>query len=397
MNITQGNVFWEDEMHIKYSYPYLTEDKSCDILIIGGGIAGAISAYYQAKQGYKVIIVEKNLIGFNSTLENIGAVYSKPDFQNYVKKSQNEIKRLNELISCAQKDLIEIIEEVSKEESELKYSECNFLNFSQRASGRFTLSKLYDEEQSRNYAVSMVEQNTILDIYSALEYKNKAVIFNPYILNQELIYMLNNMSNVEVYENTCVESINSKEHEVEAQTTNRFKIHASKVIIATGVDLVKYLKEDLVELYKTYNIVAKLPKSANDTNFVAKENNSDILLRISNGYVIANGEDIKKTIRNSDEIYEERFANGKYKKLYNYLLKLLNEENIKIKNCFYGMYLLTNDGLPIIDEIEQMPNVYCNLGVGKNGILHNIIGAKMHKNIYNDCYTKDMYMFRINR
>ncbi len=144
MNITQGNVFWEDEMHIKYSYPYLTEDKSCDILIIGGGIAGAISAYYQAKQGYKVIIVEKNLIGFNSTLENIGAVYSKPDFQNYVKKSQNEIKRLNELISCAQKDLIEIIEEVSKEESELKYSECNFLNFSQRASGRFTLSKLYD-------------------------------------------------------------------------------------------------------------------------------------------------------------------------------------------------------------------------------------------------------------
>ena len=61
------------------------------------------------------------------------------------------------------------------------------------------------------------------------------------------------------------------------------------------------------------------------------------------------------------------------------------------------MYLLTNDGLPIIDEIEQMPNVYCNLGVGKNGILHNIIGAKILKNIYNDCYTKDMYMFRINR
>lgn len=397
MNITQGNVFWEDKMNIKYSYPYLTENKSCDILVIGGGIAGAISAYYQAKQGYKVIIAEKNLIGFNSTLENIGAVYSKTDPINCIKKNSNDIKKLNELLSQAQSDLIDIVKEVNESENLVDCLQCNFVNFSQRASGRFGLSKLYNEELNKNNDVTLVDHNAVLDIYSALEYKNKATIFNPYILNQELVHMLNNMPNVEVYENTCIESINSKEHEVESQTTNRFKIHASKVIIATGVDLIKYLNEDLVDLYKSYNIIAKLPNTLKITPFVAKENISDVILRVTDSHIILSGEDIKKAIRNTDTIYEQQFANGKYKKLYNYLLKILDIENVKVKNCFYSTYLLTNDGLPVVDEIEQLPNVYCNLGVGKNGILHNIIGAKMLKNIYNDCYTKDMYLFRINR
>ena len=35
----------------------------------------------------------------------------------------------------------------------------------------------------------------------------------------------------------------------------------------------------------------------------------------------------------------------------------------------------------IIDELNNMPNVYCNLGVGKNGIIHSMIGARMLKYI----------------
>lgn len=397
MNITQGNIFWKEDMKIKYSYPYLKQDKSCDILVIGGGLSGALSAYYQAKQGYNVIIIDKNLIGFNSTLENIGAMYSKLESINCMKKSDSEIKRLQTLFSDAKLDLGEIVQDMKKCGFEVEYKECNYLNFSPKATGRFTLSKLYEIDCSRGENVDLIDQNEVLDIYSALEYKDKGIILMPYIFNQELIQMLSKMPNVEIYENTCAESINSKEHEVEIQTTNRFKIHASKVILATGVDLVKYLKDDIVDVYKTYNIVAKLSTNARLVPFVAKENGTDKLLRITNGHVILSGEDVKKKTENASDIYEEKQADGKYKKLYGTLLKLLHEDSFKIKNCFYGVFLQTSDGLPIVDEIENMSNVYCNLGVGKNGILQNIIGAKMLKNIYSDCYTKDMYLFRINR
>lgn len=401
MNITQGNIFWEKGMEIKYNYPYITKDRKCDILVIGGGISGALSAYYQAKQGYNVIIVEKNLIGYNSTLENIGVLNGKVENESVnKKKSKRELEKLNELQQAAIQDITEIIDEINSrkgDKDKLEYKLCNLISYSDKATGRFSLSRQYDEELAKKVPVQYVEENTILDIYGAIEYKDKALILNPYIFNQELINMLDQMENVEVYENTFVESINSKDSEVEAMTSNRFKIHAKKVILATGVFMAKYLKEEELELYKTYNIVAKIPENINIEPFVAMNEFNNKLVRITNNYVILNGEDVKVTSKDTKDEYEAKFANGKYKKLYNNLLKLLNTDNIKIKNCFYGIYIMTKDRLPVIDEIEDMPNVYCNLGVGKNGIIHNLIGAKMLKNIYSDCYTKDMYMFRINK
>lgn len=114
MNLTQGNIFWNNEMKIKYSYPYLTENKFCDILVIGGGISGALSAYYQAKQGYKVAVIEKNLIGYSSTLENMGAMYSVPDIISYTKKNTNEIKRLDMLMCDAKTELRKIVEDMEE-------------------------------------------------------------------------------------------------------------------------------------------------------------------------------------------------------------------------------------------------------------------------------------------
>lgn len=397
MNLTQGNIFWKDDMKIKYSYPYLTKDVLCDILVVGGGISGALSAYYQAKQGYKVVIIEKNLIGYSSTLENMGAMYSVPDTINYTKKNANEIKRLDTLMRDAKTELGKIVEDMENSGCNLEYTECNFLNFSSKVTGKFALSKLYESELVKGKGVSLVEQNNVLDIYSAVEYKNQGIILNPYIFSQELIHMLSLMPNVEVYENTCAESINSKEQEVEVQTTNRFKVHASKVILATGVDMLKFLKEDMVEVYKSYNVVAKLKNDLKCAPFVARENGTEKIIRVTRTHVILNGEDIKSGAKAGDSVYEDKIGSGKYKKLYAVLSKLINIDNFKIKSCFYGLYLQTSDGLPVIDEIDNMPNVYCNLGVGKNGILHNVMGAGMLKNIYSDCYTKDMYMFRINR
>ena len=96
--------------------------------------------------------------------------------------------------------------------------------------------------------------------------------------------------------------------------------------------------------------------------------------------------------------YFMNFANGKYKKMYLTLRKLVNiPSDIKITNCFYGMYLETKDSLPIIDELENMQNVYCNLGTGKNGIIFAMMGARMLKNVSKQYHIKDMYLFRENR
>lgn len=91
-------------------------------------------------------------------------------------------------------------------------------------------------------------------------------------------------------------------------------------------------------------------------------------------------------------------ANEKYKRLSNYLNKLFNNEyNIPIEYTYNSTYVGTKDNLPIIDEIPNMPNCFCNLGFGSNGILYSAMGASMLKNAVNGLYTKDMNMFKITR
>src|SRR5262245_7184786 len=47
--------------------PRLTSDKTADVCIIGAGIAGLTSAYFLAKQGKSVLIVDQGEIGQGQT------------------------------------------------------------------------------------------------------------------------------------------------------------------------------------------------------------------------------------------------------------------------------------------------------------------------------------------
>jgi len=56
-------IYWKKKSKIQKIYPYLTKDTICDVLIIGGGISGALTTYFLAKAGVNVVVIEKNIVG----------------------------------------------------------------------------------------------------------------------------------------------------------------------------------------------------------------------------------------------------------------------------------------------------------------------------------------------
>src|SRR5574344_1634463 len=68
MQLNNGNIYWKNKSKINKVYPYSTHDISSDVLVIGGGITGAITAYFLAKDGANVIVTEKNIIGYGNTI-----------------------------------------------------------------------------------------------------------------------------------------------------------------------------------------------------------------------------------------------------------------------------------------------------------------------------------------
>ena len=49
-------------------------EKESDVVIIGGGIVGCATAYYLAKRGVKVVVLEKNEVGSEGSGLNCGAI-----------------------------------------------------------------------------------------------------------------------------------------------------------------------------------------------------------------------------------------------------------------------------------------------------------------------------------
>lgn len=410
MNVTQGNMFWNEQVGIIQKYPYLSRDKKCDVLVIGAGIGGALTAYMQAKQGAKVVVVDKNIIGYGATMQTDGTIETRVDFNNKILKSMSEksIAKCNNLCKQALEDIKGIINELAEDEDCKKYiANLGFRNvdlmyYSDRITNKIAMYKNFEKLGSENSDIEYLEQDPLINLRTAIIFPNSAAIMNPYVLAQLIFIHINKMENVEIYENTNITNITCKDELVESITDNRLKIFSMSVILTNGIHTLENLKEDNITLNKTFTVVTEKIDSLDENiiNIVAKDINfpNTTIGFTQDKRIIVCGEDIKQNERMLNDQYVMRFADGKYKKMYLTFKRLLNiPDDVKITNCFSGMYLDTKDGLPIIDELENMPNVYCNLSTGKNGIIFSMIGARMLRNISKQYHEKDMYLFRENR
>ena len=210
------------------------------------------------------------------------------------------------------------------------------------------------------------------------------------------------MTNVKIYENTCVININSKDENVECTTSNRFKIISKCVILTSGINTLKYLDTYNIDVYKTFNIVTEKINGVNTStmNVIAKNitNKNKLVAFTKDNRIILSGESIKEIERMEDSNYLSMLEKGKYRKLYYALNKTIPLTDLpKIERCYSAVYIETKDKLPIIDELAKRQNVYCNLSSGGNGIVQAMIGARMLKDISKKYHVKDMYLFRENR
>lgn len=60
MEILKGTTYF-DKFKLGKQYPYLNKDVKCDILIIGGGIDGAIVNYYLSKNLKQYLLIKRDL------------------------------------------------------------------------------------------------------------------------------------------------------------------------------------------------------------------------------------------------------------------------------------------------------------------------------------------------
>src|SRR4029453_4779069 len=67
MDLKSGTPFWLIKDGLLAPYPSLKHNIRCDVVVVGGGISGALAAHHLTEPGVDTVVLEKRDIGYGST------------------------------------------------------------------------------------------------------------------------------------------------------------------------------------------------------------------------------------------------------------------------------------------------------------------------------------------
>lgn len=364
-------------------YPYLKTNISCEILIIGGGIDGAIANYYLSKN-YDVVLVDKGRLGFACTCCATALLeYQLDNFAEDLKKSMSE-KEIVLAYNMGINSFNEIKNFISKYGNKCNFTPQPTLLFSEVDKHIQQIKNEYNFRKSNGFDCELIlEQNNPFPftLKAGIFCKNGGGSFNPYLFEKQMIE--NSCNQNKIFENTNITKLIKEPFGYTAITSFGEKITCNKVIIATGFNWEVLDKTDLCQRFISYSIVTNKLNINWHNNALIRNVGSpyNYLRQLPDGRIIFGGEDTEF----KQKSINEKMANKKYTSLQKSFIKMFpqEKENLTIDYKFCGAFGTTANNLGIIGESKFNPNLLYFISCGANGIVNAIAGAKIIDDIIN--------------
>ena len=400
----KGNMYFtKNRVKEIKKYEYLDESIETEVVIIGGGITGAILSYYFSKENIPNVLLEKSRIGCAST--SVSTALLQYELDNMVNKLEEVMKRENivKAYNLGKKALDELENFIIENGNKCEYVKTDSFLYSSKKDERKLIEYEYNFRKTNKFDVELIgkEQKIFpFEIEAGIISKNGGAKINPYLLTHHLLELSINKCG-KVFENTKVEDIEYLENDVIVKTSYGNNIKCKKVIIATGYDTDMFTKRNFGTKSITYNIVTN---SIDDSKFNNQECNKYLIRDIKDPYTyIRTTKDNRYIIGGEDmEVNEKNYSQETLNKKYNILTQrlktmfpYLRDEEIEYKYC--GIFCSTKDDLGFIGEDKKHKNLWYSLGYGANGILYAILAGDMLSKIYKGIENKDIKLFEVDR
>lgn len=358
-------------------YPYLKKDLTCELLIIGGGIDGAIANFYLS-QKYDVALVDKSRLGYACTSCATALLeYQLDDYASDLLEQMSE----DDIVLAYQMGL-ESIKKIEKFIA--RYG--NFCHYYPRPTFLYTDSIFtvgaikgeYEFRQKHGFDCKLFTENDNpfpFKIKCGIYAENGGCEFNPYLFTKQMIE--NSKNQDKIFENTNIVKLIKTENGYIAETTFGEKITCKKIIIATGFNWEVLGKSDLCERFITYSIVTQpIPNFSWHNKALIHDATSPYhyLRSLPDGRIIFGGADTPF----KEKPISEKKTNKIYDQLERDLFKLFPSlKGSKIDYKFCGSFGTTNNNLGLIGQSDFDDNIFLFISCGANGIINAICGADL--------------------
>ncbi|MGL5754987.1 MAG: NAD(P)/FAD-dependent oxidoreductase [Paraclostridium sp.] len=381
-------------------YPYLTQDLETDICIIGGGVTGAIAAYYFSENNIKTTVLEKKRIAHLSTSVTTSLLQYELDDNLSDLKEYTTIENTLKSYKLGLKALDEIKEFINKYGNKCDYKKRDTLLYTSKEDEVNGIKIEYNLRKENGLDVEYIDKKSSdysLDIKAGIRSKNGGAELDPYKYTSQLLEVASS-NGTNIYENTEVVDLIHYDNYVEVITEYGYRVKAKKVIVATGYNTQLFTKRNFGTKTTTFNVVTKPVFNFDGWNDkILIRDNCDpynYVRTTADDRIIIGGEDVDFI----PDIFNEKLANEKYDILENRLKSMFKDiKNIEIDFKYCGTFASTPDNLGFIGPDKKHNNLWYLLGYGANGILFAILGSMMLSQMYNGKEDKDMKLFRVDR
>ncbi len=383
-----------------FSYPKLEKNIKTDVLVLGGGISGALSAHYLVQEGIDCVLIDARTIGLGSTCastsllqyeidvslhELIKMIGAKPAVRSY-KLCERAIFKLE---SLARKIGIHDFETKKSLYCAAYKKDISFLEeeFEVRKKYGFNVKYLDGKKVLREFGFAS-PAGILSEVAASLD---------SYLFTHQLL-QFNLKTGLKVFDRTPAVTIRHNQRNVEIKTPDRFVITAKKIVYATGYEVVDFISKPIVKLTSTYAIASE---SFNSPQKFGK--NDTVIWNTANPYLyIRSTRDNRIIIGGRDEeffshIQRDRLMPHKSKLLQKDFKKMFPTIPFKTEFSWAGVFGSTKDGLPYIGQYKNLPNSFFALGFGGNGITFSQVAGEIIASIIKGKKNKDAELFSFER
>lgn len=330
----------------------LNKDIKTDVLVIGAGIAGILTAYMLKQKGRDVVLIDAAEIASGNTKNTTAKITSQHDLiyskliTEFGEEKARQYAKANEL---AIKKYKEIIED--------KRIECDFEEKPAYVYSLNEVDVLKEEvEAAKKLGIDaefVQEANLPFKIKGAVKFNNQAQ-FNP-------LKFLKGISNeLVIYENT--RALEIKENLV---VTSGGNITANNIVVATHYPIMNAPGYYFMKMHQERSYVLALENTSEIDGMYIDLNKEGYSFRTYNNLLLLGGIS-HRTGENED--------GGSYDELRKVAKRLYSKA--KEKYYWSAQDCMTIDGIPYIGRYSsETPNIYVATGFNKWGMTSSMVSA----------------------
>lgn len=399
MKLRSTETFWPLKSAMTNSYPSIDQDLNTEILIIGGGITGALIAYKLINEGKKVVLVDRRDICNGSTAASTALLQYEIDVPLHELIKIRGLECAVDSYKSGQQAIFDLQTIVKAIKSDCKFEFKKSIYYSSLKKDIPFLKKEFETRKQYDFNVKWLEKSDLkqmgLNALAAIE-SNTAAVVDPYRLANDLLYYCQKKG-LQIFDRTNITSIEKQKQKLAANTENKFVITAKHIIHCSGYESTETLAEKIVDLKSTYVIaseeLAEVPTSFKNAIFW-DTSKPYFYFRITedNRIIMGGGDEEFK-----DPTKRDKLLPKKEQMLLKQFQKKFPKLDFKIDYSWAGTFGETKDGLPYFGKPNPGKNEHYVLGFGGNGITFSIVGMNSILDSINNTKNQDLEYYRFGR